>query len=138
MNQSIIIREDVYLGALNNVGRDRMTIGHEIGHFIYHSPSRIQLARTDPSASLPAYMDPEWQATVFAAELLVPYHLINGMTAEEVSYHCGVSLQAANIQLRTLRKKIEPIHISWIGSRRSVAPTTLKAQLCVSYATHRL
>lgn len=32
----IIIREDVYEGALNGNGRDRFTIMHEIFHFLFH------------------------------------------------------------------------------------------------------
>ena len=32
----ICIREDVYIGACAENGRDRLTIAHEIGHFFMH------------------------------------------------------------------------------------------------------
>jgi hypothetical protein len=30
----IRIREDIYLGAIQGMGRDRVTVGHEVGHYI--------------------------------------------------------------------------------------------------------
>lgn len=32
----LILREDIYEGALNGVGRDRMTAAHELGHLLMH------------------------------------------------------------------------------------------------------
>jgi Zn-dependent peptidase ImmA (M78 family) len=95
----IEIREDVYKRACDGVGRDRFTIAHEIGHYLLHEPNRVALARVEDKAKIPIYQTPEWQADVFAGELLMPAHLIKGKTPEEVSILCQVSLSAARTQL---------------------------------------
>lgn len=99
----IKIREDVYNGAIQGVGRYRFTIMHEIGHFMLHSKSRIALARN--TEKIEAYRDPEWQANAFAGEVLVPFYLTKNMTAEEISKQCGVTLSAAKTQ-KNKQKKI--------------------------------
>lgn len=52
----IIIREDVYEGAINGSGRDRGTIAHELGHAILHGPER--LARIIRREVIRAFEDP--------------------------------------------------------------------------------
>lgn len=37
----IRIREDVYIGACNGKGRDRLTVAHEIGHYFMHDEKSI-------------------------------------------------------------------------------------------------
>ena len=45
----IVIREDVYEGAINNDPRSRFTLAHEIGHYILHrSENILVLNRQDP------------------------------------------------------------------------------------------
>lgn len=100
----IHIRADVYEGACNGNGRDRLTIAHEIGHFLLHSPSNVSLCQIEPQEKLKAYEDPEWQANAFGGELLAPSYLIKGMCAEEVHEKALVSLSAAETQLRHLPK----------------------------------
>ncbi len=93
------IREDVYLRADEGSGRDRATIAHELGHYFLHQPSHVAHARMEKGVTLPAYKNPEWQAKAFAGELLVPAHLVTGMKIREVAEKCGVSQEAAKIQL---------------------------------------
>ena len=90
------IREDTYIGAISGNPRDRFTLCHELGHFLLHTPERVSFARGD----VPAYMDAEWQANTFAAELMAPYELIRGMTIEEIMERCGMSYTAASIQYK--------------------------------------
>jgi len=100
-NHVIVLRQDVYEGAIKGNSRDRFTVAHEIGHYILHTPNRIQrtgLARS--KERLKAYLDPEWQANTFAGELLAPLQVISGLTIEEISRECGVSKKTAEIQLR--------------------------------------
>lgn len=92
----MLIREDVYERAVKGCPRDRFTLCHELGHYLLHQPDDIVLARGDS----PIYKDPEWQANVFAAELMAPHDLINGWSVEEVMNNCGMSRQAATIQLK--------------------------------------
>jgi Zn-dependent peptidase ImmA (M78 family) len=96
----IVIREEVYEGAISGVARDRFTVAHEIGHFMLHQPGNISLARSEKA--IPAFRSPEWQANTFAGELLAPPHVVRGLSVEEVMLACGVSRTVAEIQLRNL------------------------------------
>lgn len=98
----IRIREDIYLGAVSGVGRDRLTIAHEIGHLFLHEDDAIALCRLEPGQRLKPYEDPEWQANAFGGELLAPSYLIKGMSEAEVQSKCGVSSAAARCQMKAL------------------------------------
>lgn len=93
------IREDVYNGAVEDKGRDRLTIAHEIAHLLLHDDEAISLCRLDPNERLRTFEDPEWQADAFAGELLASSYLIKGMSIEEVHKRCAVSMQCARVQL---------------------------------------
>ena len=94
------IREDVYDGAVGGNARDRFTLAHELGHFLLHTPDRVSFARGD----IPAYMNPEWQANVFAGELLAPCNMVQGMSVDEVVCKCGISYTAAQIQMKEYKR----------------------------------
>lgn len=98
----IVIKESVYHGAIRGNGRDRFTIMHEISHYILHDKSSISFAR---GSMIKTYEDPEWQANAFAGEFLMPSHLICKMTVDDIVLRCGVSRQAANYQLNTIRNR---------------------------------
>ncbi|MET5576873.1 MULTISPECIES: ImmA/IrrE family metallo-endopeptidase [Klebsiella] len=96
----LILREDIYEGALNGVGRDRMTAAHELGHLLMHK--NIAFARAAPGVKIRPFESSEWQAKCFSGELLVPAmhaNVLRDMTAEKVAEVCGVSLIAARYQL---------------------------------------
>lgn len=103
VNKVMMIREDCYIRAAQGVPRDRFTLCHELGHFILHPVGRCQLAR-EGEGTIPKYRDPEWQADCFAAELMAPYDMIQGMSVDEISKQCGMSHQAAEIRYRIARK----------------------------------
>ncbi len=98
----IRIREDVYLGALAGVGRDKITIMHEVFHLLFHTDDNIVVlegfARNDKN--LPAYKNPEWQANCFAGEVLMGHDLIKDLSVNEIVEFCGVSYAAAKIQFK--------------------------------------
>ena len=97
-NEKMYIKQSVYDGASNNVGRDRFTIAHEIGHYLLISVNGMQFARSFEEPKV--YENPEWQADVFAAELLVPHHLISRYKRpSSISKKCGVSIDCARCQL---------------------------------------
>ena len=90
------IREDVYLGAMNNNPRDLFTIAHEFGHAFLHDTDTIVLARGEEG--IKAYENPEWQANTFAAELLAPSDAIEGIDIEEIMRRYNCSKKVAEIQ----------------------------------------
>ena len=94
----IFIREDVYDGACMGNGRDRLTIAHEIGHYLLHDGVTLGLARASQEEHVAPYRDPEWQATAFAAEFLMDHDIIRDMGVSEIASKCGVSLVAARYQ----------------------------------------
>lgn len=96
----IQIREDVYDGACNGVGRDRMTIAHEIGHAILHTDS-LRSARD--FGAIKRFEDPEWQAMAFAGHLLIPDTAIQIHDEAELTRICGVSNDAARVAVNTFK-----------------------------------
>lgn len=93
------IREDVYERACQGSGRDRMTVAHELGHYLLHRSKNVVFARTGTdSTSIPVYCQPEWQANAFGGELLIPSKLVWDKSPDEIARLCGVSLEAANYQ----------------------------------------
>lgn len=97
--KTIYLRESVYDGACEGKGRDRMTVMHEIAHLLSFTVYNFKLARSFREDSIPAYMDPEWQAKCLAGAIMMDNELIRGMSAEDVALKCGVSLDAARYQL---------------------------------------
>ena len=95
----INIREDVYERACAGVGRDRLTLAHELFHLLRHEKRNISFARIG-NGKIEAFRDPEWQADAFGGELLIPHYLIKGMTAKQIVESCQVSESAAICQLR--------------------------------------
>lgn len=104
VNHIIYINEIVYRDAARGVGRDRMTIAHELAHYLLHDGVTLGLARKAAGESIPAYMDPEWQASAFAAELLMPAEYIKDMSVDEIVRRYGVSRQAAQYQRTVLKR----------------------------------
>jgi len=109
--QRIVLRSSIYNDAIRGVGWCRMTLAHEAGHLFLHEGVPAIFARSDPERRLAAYENSEWQADVFAGELLAPTTLIRGKTIEEVSREFKVSRSAATVQLSGLAK-LPPEHSS--------------------------
>lgn len=95
------IREDVYIGASKDNPRDRFTLAHEVGHYFLHN--EVILTRKSRSQIL-AYENPEWQANVFAGELLIPSMQIVDMSISEIMKECVVSYSAAEIAHNNAKK----------------------------------
>lgn len=76
-----------------------MTLAHEFAHFITLCVCGFKLARSFGNVDVPPYRDPEWQAKCLAGELMIDSDLVKGMSAIEISRKCGVSCDAAKLQL---------------------------------------
>lgn len=97
--KTIKVKENVYDNACKGNGRDRMTILHEIAHYLTLCELNFTLARSFDEERIPTYCDPEWQAKCLAGELMMPADKIKNMDIEQVMKECGVSWDAANYQL---------------------------------------
>ena len=95
----ILIREDVYEGAVDGKGRDRFTVAHEISHQLIHEGVPLAMARRN-AGKLELYRNSEWQADCMAGELLMPFSEIKTMAADDIMRTYGVSSAAAETQLK--------------------------------------
>lgn len=100
----IRVKQSVYTATCNGDAWARMIMAHELGHFILHSSQNTAFAYVEKGSRLPPDFDPERQADIFAAELLIPYHLIKGKNVYQIKKHFGVSQSAAEAQLRQAAK----------------------------------
>ena len=106
MNNTIRIRESIFIGACDGNGRDRMTIAHEIAHYILICVAGVNLYSCRNKKTVPSYCDPEWQAKCLAGELMIPAYKINNLETtpctSRIADLCGVSYDAAFYQLKQL------------------------------------
>lgn len=102
----MIIREDVYVNACNNNGRDLFTVAHELGHYLMHG----SLSRVAQSTIIKPFESSEWQANCFASELLIPVNHpdIIKLSVSDIMHYCCVSKQAAEIAYNNIHNKKAP------------------------------
>ncbi len=93
----IRIREDVYRKTMDGDGHCRFTIAHELGHFFLHRTQTLAFGRKAENGKIPAYMNSEWQADVFARNLLAPFSMTRGLLPNQIVLLFGVSMEVAKI-----------------------------------------
>lgn len=98
----ISISNTVYIGASKGNGRDRMTIMHEIAHFLLIRHHGLTLNRSFGGKVEP-YKDPEWQAKCLAGEIMMCTRMVSRMTPSQVALACGVSSDAASYKMSRTR-----------------------------------
>ncbi len=98
-NHLIRVRASVYDAACKGHTWARKIMAHELGHYIYHDAKHIAYACAEPGSQIPKEFMPEYQADVFANELLAPINLIRGMNSHAISQKCGVPISLAESQL---------------------------------------
>lgn len=95
---TIFIKDSVYEEAVDNIGRSRFTLTHELAHYYLLKVYGFEIIETDEDFE--AYENPEWQANTLAAELLIPYDLTKDFTFEELMDKCVVSDECALVELK--------------------------------------
>lgn len=102
---TMYVLERVYDEALEDRGRARFTLAHEGGHVLMHCTGDITLNRIECPDKLRIPIEnernPEWQADQFAAELLAPFDMIQGMTKNEIMWKFKVSNTCALNRIST-------------------------------------
>lgn len=101
---TIRVKCSVYDAAVDGHWWARSTLAHELGHYYYHDEQSVRYAKLDPFTKVPPDFDPERQANVFAAELLVPIDLVEGMDERQIGSKCGVPYAVAKRQLLALNR----------------------------------
>ena len=102
--QEIRLRNSVYEAATRGDGRSRFTLTHEIGHLVMHKG--LSLNRAFENAQHKIYCNSEWQADIFASNLLMPSHLLQGYVGDcdAIANDFGTSYTAAEVALSRIRK----------------------------------
>ena len=109
---TITCRRGVRNRAEMGVGRDRMTLAHELAHAVlHHSVTMFRVVGAEGASDLAkeaAYTSAEHQAKIFAATFLIhDEDAAKMLSAQEISEDFGVSLQAAEVCFDRLRRKAE-------------------------------
>jgi phage terminase small subunit len=106
-NNRIVIKESIYDRAVDGKGRDRLTIAHELGHYFLYKAFGLKYTFREETQEIKTYEDPEWQAKCFAGEFLMPKHIIENLTIDEIVDRCGVSKDAATYQSNLIDGKTQ-------------------------------
>lgn len=127
----IWLREDVYEKALQQDGRSRFTVAHEIGHFLLHSgEARPRDLSVVNERIAERFRSVEWQADCFAAAFLMPEHIVRQFSKKlELAQCCNVSVQAAENRMRSLgllneKRPLPPIVQEFLEKNRKLRKKT--------------
>lgn len=123
-NISGMIRQDgsgymIVVNGTHALTRQRFTVAHELGHYIYHrdllgkgvGDTRAYRAEGTELPNPNITITHERQANTFAANLLMPNHLIASLkaagttTPEALARALGVSVEAMKIKLGIARER---------------------------------
>ena len=113
----IVLSVATYEALLCDERRAKFTFCHELGHAVMHGPFlRSALSARSPQktykrTSIPAYLDPEWQADRFAGTFLMPTALVrkclrDGMSAQKIAQYFGTSLRASEVRIAIVSKEL--------------------------------
>lgn len=103
---TIYLTDATYRKACNNDSRTRFTIFHELGHLILGHTRQLHRAQI-PVEPKP-FLDSEWQADRFSAEIIMPLEVIMRLKLDNVSKikrQFMVSEQAARTRFEQLKKE---------------------------------
>lgn len=121
----IRVKQSVYNGACDGSYWARSVMAHELGHYLFHSDEHVTYAYPALGEKIPREIDPEWQANVFAAELLAPVHLIDEGSEYLVSKHFGVPAHTAKTQMRQVQRIRRRHHRNGGNAKRKTAERQL-------------
>lgn len=96
----IRVKQSVYDAACRGHPWARQIMAHEVAHYIYHDSKYVAYASPAPEEMIPKRFMPEYQANVFAAELLAPVDLVRGLAPATIAQRFGVPEGMAKGQLR--------------------------------------
>lgn len=138
--RKIIIRSDVYEGAIAGKGRDIFTLAHEIMHFIIFSIYGIPLFRTvgadgfkgKNKNKLLTIQNPEWQADTAAGFLLCTDEMIKkAVTIKDLMRMSGMSITAARLHIKRRAEKLnKKLYLSVLVDTHDVTARVTSSKYC--------
>ncbi len=106
----VMVRQSVYDKACAGDGFSLLVIAHELGHYLMHTNQDICFAKSISRERMPKEYNVEWQAEIFAYELMMPFeHVKKLKTAKAVSRQFGVNAQIAKKRLTFVNKEIKKV-----------------------------
>lgn len=114
----IRVKQSIYDAACQGGRWARIVMAHELGHYLCHGEENVTYTYPTPGERLSPEIDAEKQADIFAAELLVPVHLIDETSEFLVSKHFGVPRSVARIQMGQA-KRVRKRHHRRTANRRT-------------------
>ncbi len=103
----IVVRETVYNGACNREGFYRIIMAHELGHYILHTNDMICLAKSMYNEKMPKEYNVEWQADIFAYELMMPFDVVkHARNGSEIADICATSITDARKRFDIVQKEV--------------------------------
>lgn len=103
---TLVLKNSVYERACRNSPRELFTVFHELGHALLGH--RRTMNREHPGQPMRVFENSEWQADLFAAEMLMPASEIRRRrlwTPELIMQAFGVSYTAAKNRITWLDRK---------------------------------
>lgn len=108
--RTIYLTTETYSRACVNDPRARFTIFHELGHFFLVHNRKFHRDHNVREIEPKRYLDSEWQANQFAAEILMPLNIIQReklKSSLEIESRFCVSMAAAQTRYNQLKKRNE-------------------------------
>lgn len=100
---TMYVKLSVYNEALNNIGRSRFTLAHELSHYLLLYVLKFDVEETE--VDVKPYEDPEWQANYLAGELLAPSQETVDFSVDNYMEKCLLSEECAIVLKKKREKK---------------------------------
>jgi Zn-dependent peptidase ImmA (M78 family) len=113
----LAMRESVFIGMQRNEARSRMTVSHELSHYLLKHKGLLNrsLTKTIREVTIPRVRQQESEARRLAAVLLAPEYLIpEGATADDIANMFNLSAEAAAFR----KEEVDSIRRRRKGERR--------------------
>ncbi len=113
LTKELFLANTTYEQLCQDAPRARFTACHELGHVIVHAGYIVgKLENQSPAITLdrsdiPVFMDPDWQAEVFASTILAPSHLLRKVLKENPIEQVEAVIRIFGMSYKAAMKRIQ-------------------------------